>query len=143
MVMGTRCHQLAMFVVYESPLMMVCDDPAAYRDQPGLAFIRDVPTAWEETRVIDGQIADYVVVARRKGKTWYLGAMTDWTARELSIPLSFLEPGEYQAEMYADGKNADTHPTEVSVTQYTVTARSVMPVRLARGGGLAVRFHRQ
>ena len=87
MVMGTRCHQLAMYVVYESPLMMVSDSPEAYRGAMGTDFIRQVPTSWDETRVLAGEVAEYVVIARRLGKDWYIGAMTNWTPRHLSIPL--------------------------------------------------------
>ena len=143
LVMGTRCCQLAMFVVYESPLMMVCDDPAAYRDQPGFAFIREVPTSWDSTKVIDAKIADYIVIARKNGDDWYLGAMTDWTARYITVPLAFLGPGEYQAEIFQDGADADTNPTAVAVARKTVTAKDSLLARLAKGGGLAVRFRKQ
>ena len=142
MVMGTRCHQLAMFVVYESPLEMVCDDPSAYRNQPGLDFIRTVPTSWDETKAIDGQIGEYIVVARKSGDDWYLGAMTNWTAREIQIPLSFLGQGEYKAEMYRDGPDADKNPTQVATATKTVTARDSFSVRLAQAGGLVVRFRK-
>jgi alpha-glucosidase len=142
MVMGTRCHQLAMFVVYESPLMMVCDDPGAYRNQPGLNFIRTVPTSWDETKAIDGQVGEYIVIARKRGDDWYLGAMTNWTARDIRIPLSFLGQGEYKAEMYKDGPDADRHPTEVTSATQAVTARDSFSVRLARGGGFVVRFQK-
>lgn len=133
MVMGTRCHQLAMFVVYESPLQMVCVDPAAYRDQPGLDFIRADPTAWDEPRVVDAEIGDYLVIARRRADEWYLGAMADLTARELPIPMSFLGPGEYRAQMFADGEDADTQPTSVIISQEAVSAHSVLRVRLPPG----------
>jgi alpha-glucosidase len=142
MVMGTRCHQLAMFVVYESPLEMVCDDPSAYRNQPGLDFIRTVPTSWDETKAIDGQIGEYIVVARKSGDDWYLGAMTNWTAREIQIPLSFLDQGEYKADVYKDGPDADKNPTQVATATKTVTARDSFSVRLAQAGGLVVRFRK-
>lgn len=142
MVMGTRCHQLAMFVVYESPLTMLCDDPAAYRGQPGLEFLREVPTSWDETRVVSGSIGRYVTIARRSGTDWHLGAMTDWTPRTMRIPLSFLGGGAYRAEIYQDGPGADRHPVEVTVLHAEVTADSTLSVRLAKGGGLAVRFRR-
>ncbi len=97
-VMGTRCHHLAMFVVYESPLAMVCDDPAEYRGYPGLAFIQHVPTSWDETHVIHGEIGRYVTIARRSGSNWYLGAMTDWTPRTIRTPLAFLGRGLHGAD---------------------------------------------
>jgi len=143
MVMGTRCHQLAMFVVYESPLMMVCDDPAAYRGQPGLEFIRQVPTSWDATQVIDGRIGEYILIARKNGEDWYLGGMTDWSARTVTIPLTFLGAGEFQAEIYQDGADADSHPTQVTITRRVVRAADSLPLRMAKGGGLAVRFRKQ
>ena len=141
-VMGTRCHQLAMFVVYESPLTMVCDDPAAYRGQPGLAFLQQVPTSWDETRVINGGIGQYVTIARRSGSDWYLGAMTNWRARQMRIPLAFLGGGQFEAEIYQDGTDADAHPVKVTIVRRKVAADSLLSVRLAKGGGLAVRFRR-
>jgi alpha-glucosidase len=139
-VMGTRCHQLAMFVVYESPLTMVCDDPSAYRGQPGLAFIQQVPTSWDETRIIDGRIAEYIALARRSGDDWYLGAMTDWSPRQMRIPLEFLATGEYEADIYQDGPDADSRAEEIEILHKRVTAGDTLSVRLAKGGGLAVRF---
>ncbi|OGD22009.1 MAG: hypothetical protein A2W03_07080 [Candidatus Aminicenantes bacterium RBG_16_63_16] len=141
-VMGTRCRQLAMFVVYESPLLMICDDPAAYRGQPGLAFLQDVPTSWDETRAIDGEIGKKITIVRRSGSDWYLGAMTDWTAREIRVPLGFLGAGRYEAEIYQDGPDGDTRPVEVTILRKEVTAEDTLSARLAKGGGLAVRFRK-
>ena len=141
-VMGTRCRQLAMFVVYESPIGMVCDDPAAYRGQPEFAFVRDVPTTWDETRVIDGEIGKKITIARKSGGDWYLGAMTDWTARTAQVPLGFLGPGKYEADIYQDGPAADSRPAEVTILRKEVTAADTLTVRLAKGGGLAVRFRK-
>ncbi|MEW6511192.1 MAG: glycoside hydrolase family 97 protein [Bacteroidota bacterium] len=139
-VMGTRCRQLAMFVVYESPLAMVCDDPSAYRDQPGLEFIRMVPTSWDETRVIDGRIGEFIVVARRSGNEWYLGAMTNESAKLIDLPLTFLGKGQYVADIFEDGRDADVQPVDVSIARKTLRSDDTLSVRLARGGGLAVRF---
>jgi len=141
-VMGTRCHQLAMFVVYESPLTMVCDDPAAYRGQPGLTFLQQVPTSWDETRVIDSKIAEYLVIARRSGNNWYLGAMTDWSPRHMRIPLSFLGRGNFRADIYQDGPEADRRAVDATILNKMVAADSTLSVRLARGGGLAVQFRK-
>ena len=141
-VMGTRCHQLAMFVVYESPLAMVCDDPAAYRGQPGLAFLQQVPTSWDETHVINGKIGQYITIARRSGTDWYLGAMTDRTPRKIRIPLAFLGRGQYEADIYQDGPDADRRPVEVTIHRTNVAADSTLSVRLAEGGGLAVWFRK-
>lgn len=143
MVMGTRCHQLAMFVVYESPLTMVCDDPAAYRGQRGLEFIRDVPTSWDQTSVIDGQIGEFVIIARKKGTDWYLGAMTNGLARDISIPLAFLDQGEFQAGIFQDGADADIRPVDIEISSKVVTRKSTISARLAKGGGLAIRFRKR
>jgi alpha-glucosidase len=140
-VLGTRCHQLAMFVVYESPLEMVCDDPAAYRNQPGLEFIRNVPTSWEETKVIEGKIAEEIVIARRSGDDWYIGGMTDWTARDVDISLAFLGKGEYDAEIFQDV--ADARPAELTIVKRPVNAQSLISVHMVKGGGVAVRITRR
>lgn len=140
MVMGTRCHQLAMFVVYESPLMMVCDDPGAYRGEPGFDFIREVPATWDETRVPGGSIGEYVVIARRSGQDWYIGGMTDWSPRRIPVALSFLGEGTFHAEMYTDAPDADTHPTGVTVETRTVTAGDTLTIPMAPGGGFALRL---
>src|SRR6185295_9075971 len=100
MSLGTRCHQLAMYVVYESPLQMLADTPSNYLTEPdAMEFLGPVPTTWDETRVLDGRIGDYIVVARRKGSDWWLGALGDWTPRQLAVDLAFLEDakeGAYQ-----------------------------------------------
>ena len=97
--MGTRAQQLAMYAIYEAPFQMVSDTPKAYEDQPAFEFIRDCPTTWDETKVLNGQPGEYIMIARRNGKKWFLGSMTNWSARELDIPLSFLAPGSYTAEV--------------------------------------------
>ena len=96
MSMGTRCQQLAMYVVYESPLQMLCDSPSNYMREPEcMEFLSKVPTVWDETKVLDARVADYVIVARRNGNQWYVGAMTDWTPREFTLDFSFLTPGKH------------------------------------------------
>ncbi len=140
MAQGTRAHQLAMYVVYESPLQMLVDHPASYYGQPGLAFLAAVPTVWDETRFIAGEVGDYIVLARRNGDAWYVGAMTDWTARDLSIPLSFLPPGTYMAELYTDSPAADADPAEVHVEIREVAPTDSLDIHLASGGGCAIRI---
>jgi alpha-glucosidase len=137
MVMGTRCHQLAMYVVYESPLMMVSDSPEAYRGAMGTDFIRDVPTSWDETRVLAGEVAEYVVIARRLGKDWYIGAMTNWTPRHLSIPLKALGNGTWEADVYHDGPDAAHTPTDIAHAQVIVQSSRPLKIDLAPGGGWA------
>lgn len=139
-VMGTRAQQLAMYVVYEAPFQMVSDTPKAYEDQPAFEFIRRCPATWDETRALNGRPGEYVTIARRSGETWYLGAMTNWNARELSVPLQFLGPGKYTAEIYADGDDAAEYPKNVAIRKETVDAGTSLPLKLAPGGGYAVRF---
>ncbi|HWA25558.1 MAG TPA: glycoside hydrolase family 97 protein [Lacunisphaera sp.] len=140
---GTRCHQLAMYVVYESPLQMLCDSPTNYLREPEcLAFLSPVPTVWDETRALDSRIGEYVAVARRSGVEWYVGAMTDWTPRELTIDFSFLPVGEFQLEEYRDGVNADRRAGDYKRSVQTVTRATKLKVRLAEGGGWAGRLRR-
>ena len=136
--MGTRCHQLAMFVVYESPLQMLCDHPAAYRGQDGFEFLKLVPTVWDETKVLSGKIGQYICIARKHGDDWFVGAMTNWDARSIEIPLDFLADGEYRAKIFADGPGADRHPTRVSITSTKVSAQDKLTANLAPGGGYAL-----
>ncbi len=138
---GTRCHQLAMYVVYESPLQMLCDSPSNYLREPEvMEFLGPVPTVWDETRVLDGKIGDYVVVARRHGRDWYVGAMTDWTARDLDIDLSFLPEGSFELDAYADGVNADRWASDYARTKSDTDRARRLKVHLAEGGGWAARL---
>jgi alpha-glucosidase len=135
---GTRCHQLAMYVVYESPLQMLCDSPTNYLKEPEcLAFLGGVPSVWDETRVLEARMADYVLVARRSGRTWYVGGMTDGTARELPLDLAFLGEGAFDMTLYQDGINADQNGNDYKMIKTTVKAADKMTLKLAPGGGWA------
>lgn len=140
MVMGTRAHQLAMYAVYEAAIQMVADHPGAYRDQPAFEFIRAAPATWDETRVLNGRPGEFITVARRNGNEWFLGSMTNWSARKLDVPLSFLGAGQYRAEIYADARDADRSPKNVSIQRKTVDRTARLPIEMAPGGGCAVRF---
>ena len=140
MCQGTRANQLAMYVVYLSPLEMVSDYPEDYLNQPGFEFLEKAPTVWDETRVLNGEPSEYVTIARRHGKDWYLGSMTNWTSRDLTVPLSFLGPGEWNAKIFADGPNADENAKSLSIQTKHVTAGDTLPLHLASGGGAAVIF---
>ncbi len=143
MSLGTRCHQLAMYVVYESPLQMLADSPTRYlREKECLDFIAEVPVTWDKTRVLEAAVGDYVLIARQKGDHWYAAAMTDWTPRELTLDLSFLEPGSYQAEIFRDGINAGRNGNDYKKIVTTVTSPSTIKIKLAPGGGWAARFSR-
>jgi alpha-glucosidase len=141
----TLAKQLALYVVLYSPLQMAADLPENYEKKPAFQFIRDVAVDWDTTRVIDGQIGDYVIVARKErgGPDWFLGAITDEEARTFDVPLSFLTKGQnYVAEIYADGPNANwlTNPLPVTISKRPVTSASRLHVVLAPGGGQAVRI---
>jgi len=138
---GTRCHQLAMYVVFESPLQFLPDYPDAYRGGTGLEFLKDVPATWDDTRALAGEPGRYIVMARRSGKEWFVGAMTDWEARDLRVPLDFLGEGGYAAEIYSDpaGEDADLSDAEFDVLE--VERADTLGVRLAPGGGCAVRIY--
>jgi alpha-glucosidase len=140
MCQGTRAHQLAMYVVYFSPLQMLSDYPESYDHNPGMDFLDQVPTVWDETRVPLGDPGEHIAVARKKGDAWYLGAMTDWTPRDLDIPLSFLGVGSYQARLYEDGPNAGRNATDLTIRNATYQASGHLLVHLASGGGMAATF---
>jgi alpha-glucosidase len=135
---GTRARQLAMFVVYQSQLTMVADYPEAYENQPGIEFIEKVPTVWDDTKVLSGEPGKYIAMARQSGSEWYLGAMTDWDARDIDVSLKFLGSGEYEAQIFTDGPEADKEATSLSITKQRVTASDVLKLRMAPGGGSAV-----
>ena len=140
MVMGTRAQQLAMYAVYEAPFQMVSDHPSAYEDQPAFEFIKSVPATWDETHVLGGEPGEFVTIARRHGKEWYLGSMTNWSRRDLDISLDFLGSGKYRAEIYGDASDADQLPKNVSIQKKQVDRSTHLQAQLAPGGGYAVRF---
>ncbi|WP_457356603.1 glycoside hydrolase family 97 protein [Roseateles sp. P5_D6] len=134
LVQNTRGQALAMYVVYDSPLQMVSDDPTAYRGEPGFDFIKRVPTAWDETRFIAGEPGQDIVLARRQGKTWYIGAMTGDQARTQKVSLGFLPAGNWRATIWQDGEVV----REVRRTERKVTRKDVLSLSLAVAGGAAV-----
>jgi alpha-glucosidase len=140
MVMGTRAHQLALYVVYQTPFQMVSDSPQAYKGQDAFEFIKQVPAAWDETRALSGLPGEQATIARRSGKDWYLGSINSWQERDLDVSLKFLGPGRYTAEIYADAADANQQPTHTTITKKTVTAADSLHLHLAKGGGCAIRF---
>ena len=138
---GTRGHQLALYVVFESPLQMLADSPTNYLREPeAMEFLSAVPTVWDETRALDGRVSDYVVIARRSGAEWYLGAITDWTPRDLTVDLSFLPAGKFQLTEWADGPNADRRADDFKLATRPVTNATKLTLHLAEGGGWAARI---
>jgi alpha-glucosidase len=140
---STIAKELALFVVLYSPLQMAADLPENYDSNPAFQFIEDVPVNWDETLVLNGEIGDYVSIARRAEDEWYIGSITDENDRTLEIPLDFLdEDKKYMATVYADGLMADweTEPLDIEIRGFTVTAEDVLEVKLASGGGQAIRI---
>ena len=143
--LGTRCHQLAMYVVYESPLQMLSDSPTHYeKEAECLDFISKVPSVWDETKALDAKVSDYIVMARQAANgDWYAGAMTDWTGRNLKITLDFLDKGDYEAVIYQDGINADRNGIDYLKTVTKVKKGDVLDIKMANGGGWAARFYKK
>lgn len=138
MSMGTRCHQLAMYVIYESPLQMLCDNPSNYYREPEcMEFLKKVPSVWDDTKVLNGKISDYVTIARRSGDSWYVGAMTDWSKRDIKISLDFLPAGDYKVTIWKDGVNANKHAADYKKVVKNVNNTSTLDIKMASGGGWA------
>jgi alpha-glucosidase len=135
--MGTRCNQLAMFVVYYSPLTVACDHPDNYRDQPGVEFLKEVPTVWDDTKVVNGKVGEYITMARRKSDRWYIGAMTNSEARTLSVDLDFLGEGKWEIHYFRDAEDADVHAEKLEMGTEKVTSESELVMQMAPGGGYA------
>ncbi len=136
MSMGTRCHQVAMYVVYEAPLQMLCDNATNLRKEAETSrFISKIPTTWDATVGLDGKVGEYIAVARQKDENWYIGAMTNWTERDIEIDLSFLPEGKYKMEIMQDGVNADKQARDYKMVTTTVTSAQKVKIHLAQGGG--------
>jgi alpha-glucosidase len=138
LVLGTRCHMLAMYVVLENYLGMVCDYPAAYEGQPGFEFLKEVPTVWDETKVIDAGVCQYITIARRKNRDWFVGTITNHAPRPISITLDFLSSGEYVADIYSDAPDAAENPNHLVKETRVVTNKDSITIQLAGGGGQAM-----
>jgi alpha-glucosidase len=140
---GTRCHQFAMYVVFEVPLQMLSDNPTIYmKEQESTDFITSVPTVFDETVPLAGEVGEYVAIARRKGETWFVSAMTNWTPRELILDFSFLGKGSYRAVIFSDGINADRDATDYRKTSEVITSGEKLSIHLAPGGGWAARIEK-
>ena len=136
---GTRCRQLGMYIVFDSPFNMLCDTPIHYdREKECTAFIASVPTVWDETVALDGKVGDYVAVARRSSDVWYVGGLTDWEARTLELDLGFLGEGEWTVEMFSDGVNVGKNAADYKVSR--LDAGKTLKVQMASGGGFAARI---
>lgn len=138
---GTRCHQLGMYVVYYAPLQMMCDAPTSYERYPDiLEFCSTVPVSWDETVVLEGELGEYVVIARRKGDDWYVGGMTNWTERTVIVDFSFLGRGAYETTIFQDGVNAHKNAEDYQRVETTVSSSATMEVHMKPGGGFAMKL---
>lgn len=140
-VQTTRVQQLAQFVVYESPLQVACDSPYNYRINPaGTDFLKVVPTTWDDTKVLGGYPGEYILITRKSGKSWFVGGMTNESARTVKIPLSFLGKGKFKANIWQDAEEAADYPDHVFVSSKKVTAKDVLEIKMAGAGGVVMQI---
>jgi len=133
---GTRAHQTSMYVIYDSPLQMLCDNPSNYKKEPVYTkYISRFPTVWDKTIALEGKIGEYVVIARKNGNNWYIGGMTNWEGRSFTIPLTFLDGKKYKVEILKDGINADKHAADYQLITEELKAGEMLTVDMAAGGG--------
>ena len=142
---GTRCHQLAMFVVYESPIQIFSGNPSQGLMEPSfMELLGSIPTVWDETKVIDGKVGEYIITARKKGDDWYIGSMSNWNPRELKLPLDFLDAtAEYNAVTCEDGINADRYASDYRMSETKYTNKDTVTIKLAPGGGFMLRLRKR
>jgi alpha-glucosidase len=138
LVLGTRCHMLAMYVVLENYLGMVCDYPEAYEGQQGFEFIKEVPTVWDQTKVLNAAVCQFITIARRSKDDWFVGSITNHQARDLTILLDFLPEGQYTAEIYSDASDAGDNPNHLTKQTRTLTRSDSLTLHLASGGGQVI-----
>jgi alpha-glucosidase len=138
---GTRAHQVALYVIYESPLQMLSDSPSNYiKEHETTDFIVKIPVVWDDIHGIDGKVGDYLLLARRSGKEWFVGAITNWTPRDMNIDFSFLPAGKYSVEIFEDGVNADKFAEDYKHHKVNINSGDKMKIHLAPGGGWAARI---
>lgn len=141
---GTRCRQLAEYVVFESPLNMLCDSPSNYMNEKECTeFIANIPTVWDETVALGGEVTKHISMARRSGATWYVGALTNWDKRELELDFSFLGDGNFEAEIFKDGVNADKVARDYKKETIQIPANKKLKIAMAPGGGYAMKIRKK
>lgn len=142
MAAGTRAHQVAMYVVLDNPLVMLADNPTAYmKEQETTSYIVTIPTVWDQTHIVDGQLGEYIVSARKSGNKWFAGGLNNWTGRDITLDLSFLDSGKtYTARIFKDGVNAARHATDYAIETVKVSSKDKLTIHLAPGGGFAIQF---
>ncbi len=135
---GTRCHQIAMYVLYDSPLQMLCDTPSNYLREPDCTrFIAAIPTTWHETKLLEGEPGQYLLMARRHGDKWYVAAMTNEQSRDVELPLTLLNSGDWQLQYACDGINAQQVAIDYQLGTTSVTPSDTLTIHMAKGGGWA------
>ena len=138
---GTRCHQLAMFVVYDSPIQIFSGNPSQGLMEPKfMELLGSLPTTWDETKILDAKVGEYIVTARKRGNNWYIAGMSNWDERDLNIPLNFLEDGSYTVTVCKDGVNADRYPSDYILENGTVTKDKPVQMHMAPGGGFLIKL---
>lgn len=138
---GTRAHQVALYVVYESPLQMLSDSPSNYmKEQETTDFIVNIPVVWDDIKVLEGKVGEYLLLARQSGNEWFVGALTDWTSRDMELDLAFLPAGDYSLDIFQDGINADRYAGDYKRMKLNATAGDKIKIHLAPGGGWAARI---
>lgn len=141
---GTRCHQLSMFVVYDSPLQIFSGNPSQGLMEPAfMELLGSIPSTWDTTIILDAKISDYIITARKKADEWFIGGMTDWTPRAFDINLNFLEQGNYDATVCADGMNAVRYPSDYQITTTMITKDDALHLAMAPGGGFIVKLKKK
>jgi alpha-glucosidase len=141
---GTRCHQLSMFVVYESPIQIFSGNPSQGLMEPAfMNLLGDIPTTWDETKILEAKVSDYIITARKKGEDWYIGGMTDWTAREFNLRLEFLDDGMYEATLCTDGVNAENYPSDYIIKQSSFDKKVPINIKMAAGGGFVLKLSKK
>lgn len=144
MSLGTRTQQLAMFIVYESPIQLFSGNPSQGLLEPRfMELLGSIPTTWDDTKILEAKLGDYIITARRKGNNWFIGGMTDWTAREFTLKLDFLDEGQYTAELCMDGVNADRYPSDYKMNNRVISKTDSLDIKMAQGGGFVIRLRRR
>jgi alpha-glucosidase len=136
---GTRMHQAAMFIVYESPIQLFSGNPSQGLLEPAfMELVGSIPTVWDETIIPDGKVGEYIVTARKKDNNWYVGGMTNWKGRTVEVDFSFLGEGEYEASLALDGVNADRYPSDYTLARRTVNKNTKVDFIMSNGGGFVL-----
>ena len=130
---------MATYIVFDSPLVMLADSPTAYKqEQESVDFIVSIPTVFNKTIIPAGEMGEYVVTAREVNGNWYVGGMTDWNSRDITVDFSFLGEGEYEATIFTDGKNADKYAYDYKSEKKVINKSTKLDIHMAKGGGFAI-----